>query len=261
MESIFYSNGLRMSGKLSADCTLLITDIFDLFPSSFSKLIPLLETRYRVITYSDNGFDVFNRSKQLRHQTVQGYANDLISSLREQNISNVTYIAHSINALTAFHAAIKEPDLFDKIVLLSAVPYLKQDAITHYGYGFNINIDGSLLFDQILQLHELNDSSIGQLYSLLGRSFSKMNADKAKLIFNLLMATDCRSHLDKITVPVMILQGISDKIATSEAAYFMHRRIPDSFIVKIRAKGHLPQYNAPEEIFQAMQIFLYPAMC
>lgn len=261
MESNSYSTGLRVSGNISADCTLLITDIFDLFPSSFSKLIPLLEKKYRVITYSDNGFDIFNRTRQLRHQTMHSYANDLIKSLHEKKVRNVTYIAHSVNAFLAFHAAINEPGLFDKIVLLSAVPYLKQDAAMQYQCGFDMNTDKSLLFDYVLQSDTTDENSNTQLHSLLGRSFTNMNLDKARLIFNFLLATDCRNHLDKITVPVMILQSISDKIATSEAAFFMHRRIPDSYIIKIKAKGHLPQYNAPDEVFRAMEIFMYPAVC
>ena len=260
MESNSSSNRLRVSGKISADSTLLITDIFDLFPSSFYKLIPLLETRYRVITYSDNGFDLFNRTKQLRHPTIQGYANDLIELLREKNLTNVTYIAHSVNAFVAFHAVIKKPDLFDRIVLLSALPYLKQDAKTQYRCGFEIDADSGVLFDNMLQPLTINDDSAEQLQSLLGYSFSKMNIDKARLIFNLLMSTDCRNYLDKISIPVLIMQGIGDKMVTSEAAFFMHRRIPDSCIIKIRAKGHLPQSNAPEEVFHAMEIFLYPAV-
>ena len=192
---------------------------------------------------------------------MKEYACDLVKSLREKNIPQVTYLAHSVNAFIAFHAAIKEPALFDKIVLLSALPYLRQDMNAQYQCGFDADTDTNFFFDKIFKSQPLDDTSPEQLQTLLARSFSKMNEDKARLILNLLMTTDCRSHLDNITIPVMILQGLHDKIANSEAAFFMHRRIPDSFIVKIKAKGHLPQYSAPEELVRVMEIFLYPAFC
>ena len=261
MESNFCNTGLSISGNMSADATLLITDLFDLFPSSFSKLIPLLETRYRIVSYSDTGFDRFNRTKNLRHETMHGYANELIALLREDGIQNVTCIAHSVNAMLAFYAAVKDPQLFDKIVLLSAVPYLNSDLVSQFYQTFSATADDNLLFDQIVETQTGIDVYPEQLPALLSTSFSRMNPDKAKLIFHLLMTTDARFCLDKLTVPVMILQGLTDKIATAETAFFMHRRVPDSCIIKIRSKGHLPQLSAPEEVFQAMEIFMYPVVC
>jgi sigma-B regulation protein RsbQ len=259
MESNPVSFDMKISGNLSSDSTLLFSDLFNLFPHSFQNIISHFESSYRIVTYTDSGFDTNMSDNQLRHSNLSLYANDLVAKLEENKISSIIYVAHSVNALLAFTAGTQAPHLFDNIILTNAVPYLKQDTRTQYSCGFQeSNLDG--LFTSLI--HKKNDDNYTshqntavQLTDVLTDAFAKMNYENAQAIFNLLLTTDCRKYLSNFQIPTLILQASADKISTPEAGFYMYRTIPNSQLIKIRAKGHLPQATAPEEIIQAINIF------
>ena len=142
MQSLFLAPGIQVSGNVSAKNALLFSDIFNLFPACFEAITPYFENDYQIVLYTDSGFLGENTNGQLRHSTMSGYADDLIEYLQGNGIKNITYVAHSVNALLAFIAASKAPHLFNKIVLISAVPCLLQEAGSEYQWGFpSLNAD------------------------------------------------------------------------------------------------------------------------
>lgn len=262
MESSLLHCDIRVSGKTSSGSTVLFSDIFDLFPGTFRQLATHFEDNNQVIIYSDLGFKKVVGRRQLRYETLNGYADDLIRFLESRHISNITYIAHSVNAMMAFIAAIKAPHLFSRLVLTSAFAFLQPDAEAQYLCGLQA-YDADSLFNCLMkkeyttsQPSHLPNHYIAQLTDILRDAFAGMNEEEARSIFRLLLATDCRSFLGNLSVPAIILQVASDRIATSEAGYFLYRTIPNSQLVRIKAKGQLPQVDAPLEIVQAMKFFI-----
>lgn len=258
MNSCLVCFDMQVSGKITADRTVLFTDFFDLFPGTFGQLTAYFEQNNRVVNYSDAGFTEDKGFTQLRHKTLNGYADDLICYLESKQISNITYMAHSVNAMIAFTAAIKAPHLFSRLVLTSAFASLQPDSETHYLCGLQEHNPESV-FNYLIKKdnfapHTYQDAV--QLTDILKNAFANMNEDEAKSLFTLLLGADCRSFLGNITVPAIILQVASDHISTNEAGYFMYRTIPDSQLIRIKAKGQMPQTNAPQEIVQAMQFLI-----
>ena len=254
-----------MSGNLSSDCIVLFSDIFNLFPDSFQKLASHLANRHKLAVYKDDGFGENNSDNTLRHSSLQGYADDLIESLEKNKLTNIIYIAHSVKGLLAFLAGAKAPHQVDKIILINSVPFLQSDPKTQFLCGFQeTNADN--LFAWIMSKKQYgNDSDHqkngSQLSDLLANAFSNMTNEMGKAVLDLLFTTDCRNYLNSFDVPTLILQAGGDRIATAEASYLMHRLIPNSQLVKLKAKGHLPQLSAPEEIILAMKFFIPTLLC
>lgn len=260
MQSLLFTSNITVSGNVQAENTLLFSNIFNLFPACFEAISPYFENDYRLVLYNDSGFSATNKGGKLRHSTMSGYADDLIDCLEWNGIKNITYVAHSVNALLAFIAASKAPHLFTKIVLISAVPCLLQEAETECQCGFpSLNADE--LFENIKQKQtdEHSNTTI-QFTDVLATAFAQKTEEEAKAIFHLLFSTDCRSLLNDFPVPTVILQGTADKMATNEVGYFMYRSIPNSQLVRIKAKGQKPYIHEPEEIIKAMKFFTQPAL-
>ncbi len=256
MQSLFLAPGIQVSGNISAKNTLLFSDIFNLFPACFEAISPYFENDYQIVLYTDSGFSGENKEGRLRHSTMSGYADDLIDYLESNGIKNITYVAHSINALLAFIAASKAPHLFAKIVLISAIPCLLQGAEAECQCGFpSLNADE--LFNNIRQkqIDEHNTTAV-QFTDVLASAFAQKTDEEAKAIFQLLFSTDCRAFLNDFPVPTVIIQVSSDKMSTNEVGYFMYRSIPVSQLVRIKAKGQKPYIHQPEEIIKAMKFFI-----
>ena len=263
MESSLVQSDMVVSGNLFSPNTYLFSDVFRLFPGAFHQLSSYLENDNRIAFYSPSGFVAENEKRRLLHTDISGYADDLINCLEKKQIDNITYMAHSVNGFLAFIAAVKAPHLFNRIVLTSAFASLQADAETQHLCGLQAS-DAKKLFSFLMQkeksagqhCHQANQGVI-QLTNILCSAFGSMEYDEAEALFTLILSADCRSILADLSVPVMILQVASDRVSTNEAGYFMYRTIPDSQLVRIRAKGHLPQVDAPEEIVQAIKFFVH----
>ncbi len=257
MESILLTPDIIVSGNASADSTILFSDIFNLFPTSFQYISSRFKNDYQVAVYSDSGFYEAGKTRKLRHQSMIGYADDMIDFLETNNIKNIIYVAHSVNALLAFIVATKAPHLFSKIVLTSAVPCLIADAEMQCPCGFH-STSLHELFTCIMQkqVNEHNNSVV-QFTDILATAFAQKTYEEAQAIFHLLFTTDCRNYLSDFLIPTVILQVSADKMSTNEAGYFMYRCIPDSQLVRIKAKGQLPYLDSPEEIIKAMKFFIH----
>lgn len=259
MESCLFASGIQVSGKLFSRSTVLISDIFNLFAGTFRQLTQLFETDNCIITYSDTGFKEDKGEKKLRHTTLGGYADELIAYLEKRQARNVTYIAHSVNALLAIIAATKAPHLFSRLVITSGFSSLQNEGERRYLCGQQAG-DTESLFHCLMKQKDgaMQQATTGtiQLTDILRSIFATLNYSEAKSLLQLLLATDCRDLLGSLSLPVIILQVAADRIATNEAGYFMYRTIPDSQLIRIRAKGQLPQVDAPEEIVQAMKFFI-----
>ncbi len=260
MQSLFFTPNITVSGNVHAENTLLFSDIFNLFPACFEAISPYFENDYRLVLYNDSGFSAENKGGKLRHSTMSGYADDLIDYLEWNGIKNITYVAHSVNALLAFIAASKAPRLFTKIVLISAVPCLLLEAGSEYQCGFP-SLKADELFENIQQKQtdEHSHTTI-QFTDVLATAFAHKTGEEAKAIFQLLFSTDCRSFLNDFPIPTIILQVTADKMATNELGYFMYRSIPNSQLVRIKAKGQKPYIHEPEEIIKAMKFFTLSAL-
>lgn len=255
MQSLFLTHGIKVSGNESLENTLLFSDIFNLFPACYRAISPSFKNDYRLVLYTDSGFSGENKRGRLRHRDMSGYADDLIDCLEKNCMKNITYVAHSVNALLAFIAVSKAPHLFTRLVLISAVPCLLQGRETECQCGFpSLNADELFHFIKQKQTNEHSPSAV-QFTDVLATAFAGKTDDEAKAIFQLLFSTDCRSFLSDFPVPAVILQVTADKMSTNEAGYLMYRSIPVSQLVRIKAKGQMPYDSEPEEIIKAMKFF------
>jgi len=96
--------------------------------SVWKHLVPHLLDEFRVIVYDNMGAGTTNPDyfDFERYSTLEGYAYDLLAILEELRVDSCIFVGHSVSAMIGTVASISRPDLFNKIILISASPRYSQ---------------------------------------------------------------------------------------------------------------------------------------
>jgi sigma-B regulation protein RsbQ len=95
-----------------------------------------------------------------------------------------------------------------------------------------------------------------ELGAELTESFCRTDPEIARRFARVTFLSDNRADLAEVQVPTLVLQCSSDAIAPQAVGEYVHRSLPDSRLVVLRATGHCPNLSAPEETVTAMEAFL-----
>jgi len=227
-------------------------------------ITPAFQDCYKIILFdyvghgqSDAAFD------QARYGSLQGYADDVLAICRELNLKDVIFVGHSVSAMIGILAAIREPERFDRLVLIGPSPRYIDDA--DYVGGFQQeDIEG--LLDSLDSNHLGWSSTMApvimgnpdrpELGEELTNSFCRTNPEIAKHFARVTFLSDNRADLPKVTTKALILQCSQDAIAPEAVGHFVHQNLPGSEFVLMQASGHCPNLSAPEETIAAMEAFL-----
>ncbi|RKG72651.1 alpha/beta hydrolase [Corallococcus exercitus] len=226
---------------------------------------PSFERDYRTVLFDAVGAgnsDILAYDRN-RYGTLEGYADDVLEICRELRLERVVFVGHSVSAMVGVLAAIKEPERFDKLVLIGPSPCYINDG--DYMGGFSR--------EDILQLVEsLDDNYLGwsnsmapvimgnpdrpELGTELTNSFCRTDPDIAKHFAKVTFLSDHRAELPKVRTPSLVLQCSNDVIAGEAVGEYVRRKLPAGQMVLLKATGHCPNLSAPEETVAAMKPFL-----
>jgi sigma-B regulation protein RsbQ len=95
-----------------------------------------------------------------------------------------------------------------------------------------------------------------ELSEELTNSFCRTDPEIAKHFARATFMADNRQDLPNVATRTLILQCSDDVIAPVEVGEYVHRHIPNSHFVQLRASGHCPNLSAPEETAAAIRAFL-----
>lgn len=116
------AHNVRVIG--SGETTVVLGHGFGTDQSVWKQLVPHLVDEYRVILYDNMGAGTTNPDyfDFDRYATLEGYAYDLLAILEEFNVEKCIFVGHSLSSMTGAIASIFRPDLFHKIIMISASP-------------------------------------------------------------------------------------------------------------------------------------------
>lgn len=198
-----------------------------------------------------------------KYRTLQGYADDVLEICDELKLPPVIFVGHSVSAMLGVLAAIKRPDQFSHLVLIGPSPCYINDG--DYVGGFNReDIEGLL---EVLDSNYLGWSSsmapviMGNpdrpaLGQELTESFCRTDPEIARQFARATFLSDNRADLARLRTPSLILQCSEDVIAPLEVGQYVHRNVPGSKLVILRATGHCPNLSAPDETIAAIREYL-----
>jgi sigma-B regulation protein RsbQ len=232
---------------------------------------PAFEDEYRVVLFDHVGaggsdLSAYNPG---RYGSLQGYADDVLEICRDLGLERAVFVGHSVSAMIGVLAAVQEPDRFDSLVLVGPSPrYIDDgdvdDAGVYVGGFSREDIDGLL---ESLDSNYLGWSSAmapaimanpdrPELGEELTNSFCRTDPAIARQFAHATFLSDNRADLSKVKARSLILQCSEDVIAPQAVGEYVHRQMPGSTLVLMKATGHCPNLSAPEETVAAIRSFL-----
>ncbi|KAI3500361.1 hypothetical protein L1887_36182 [Cichorium endivia] len=235
--------------------TIVLGHGFGTDQSVWRHLVPHLVEDYKVVLYDNMGAGTTNPEyfDFDRYATLEGYAYDVIAIMEEVGVSSCIFVGHSMSAMIGAVASIIRPDLFSKILMLSASPRFVND-VDYFG-GFEQE-DVDQLFQAIQSNYKAWCSGFaplvvgGDMKSVFVQEFSRtlfnMRPDIALSIAQTIFQSDMRSLLCHVKVPCHIIQSMKDQAVPVGVSEYLHQNLGGESIVEVMStEGHLPQLSSP----------------
>ena len=226
---------------------------------------PAFEGAHRVVLfdYVGAGGSVLAAYDVDRYSSLDGYASDVVEVCDALELTDAVFVGHSVSSMIGVLAARRAPERIGALVMVGPSPrYIDDDG---YAGGFQPDdIDGLLAS---LESNYLGWSSqmapviMGnpdrpELGAELSESFCRTDPEIQARFARATFLSDNRADLASVTVPTLVLQCSDDVIAPEAVGRFVHRQIPQSTFVQLRATGHCPNLSAPQETIDAIEAFL-----
>jgi sigma-B regulation protein RsbQ len=264
--SVLQRNHVKVSGRGTQP--MLFAHGFGCDQNMWRFVAPAFEDDYRVVLFDHvgSGKSDLRAWRREKYARLQGYADDVLEICRELALKEVVFVGHSVSAMIGVLAAAKDPQRFARLVLIGPSPcYLNTG---EYRGGFSReDLEGLLDFmdsnylgwSSAMAPKIIGNPERPELGEELTNSFCRTDPEIAKHFARVTFMSDNRADLAKVSVPSLVLQCSQDIIAGDQVGEYVHRHLPKSRFVHLRATGHCPNLSAPQETIAAMKAFLAAA--
>ena len=261
--SISVRNNIHTAG--SGPTAMVFAHGFGCDQNMWRHISPAFEDRFRTILFDHvgaGGSDL-NAYDPKKYATLDGYADDVFEIGDELKLKDAVLVGHSVSAMIGLLTSLKAPGMFRSLVMVGPSPrYIDDEGYTG---GFAQQQVGELL-------ESLADNHMGwstamapvimgnpdrpELGQELTNTFCRTDPEIAKAFARVTFNSDNRVDLARVAIPALILQCSEDIIAPLAVGEYMHRHMPDSKLVVLKATGHCPNLSAPDEVIAAMRDFV-----
>jgi sigma-B regulation protein RsbQ len=262
--AIIKRNNVRVSGPPDAS-PMLFAHGFGCDQNMWRFVAPEFEKDHRVVLFDHVGAGGSDLSawSAARYGSLDGYARDVLEICQALDLRRVIFVGHSVSAMIGVLAAVREPERFDRLVLVGPSPRYIDDAGYVGGFkredieGLLESLDSNYLgWSSTMAPVIMGNPERPELGQELTGSFCRTDPRIASQFARVTFLSDNRADLPKVKVPALVLQCSDDAIAPRAVGDYVHRNIPGSRFVQLQATGHCPNLSAPEETAAAIRAFV-----
>lgn len=261
--SVLTRNNVKISG--AGERSIVFAHGFGCDQNMWRFVAPAFKDRYRTVLFDHVGA---GRSKTdgydpATYSSLDRYADDLLEIYEALDLRDTVFVGHSVAAMIGMLAALKRPELFQRLVLIGPSPcYINRDG---YFGGFDPDImdgmltyldDNYLAWAQAMAPTIMGNLDRPELGAELSDSFCRADRLIARQFARVTFLSDNRADLGRLNTPTLILQCSDDPIAPDPVGAFVHKNVKNSRLVKLQATGHCPNMSAPDETITAIEAFL-----
>ena len=254
MSSRFAALNGRITGQGAA--TVILSHGFGTDQSAWEPIRDWLAPRCRVISFDLAGCGAAGTETfdPRRHNSLFGFADDLLEILDELGIEDCIYLGHSVSGMIGAAAAAVRPEPFRQLVMLGASPRYLNDGDYHGGFD---QADLDCLYASIVADFQAWGSGFAP--AMLGvpdrpaldvfcRSLFLMRPDIALSIARTILQSDMRAVAARLESPTLLLQTRHDVVVPMAVAQWLQRHIRGASLAVVEAEGHLPHLTAPDAV-------------
>jgi sigma-B regulation protein RsbQ len=246
---VFRRNNIQVFGQGSQP--MIFAHGFGCGQQMWRYIWPAFENDYKIVLfdYVGSGSSDIASYNQERYSSLNGYAQDILDICHTLNLKDCIFVGHSVSCMVGLLASIKEPDLFQSLILVGPSPrYIDELLVT-----MEKNYIGWANF---LAPAMMKNDDRPELSEELTESFCSTDPVIVKQFAEVTFLSDNRRDLGKVRHPALILQCSEDIIAPVEVGEFLHNQMNGSSYRLMEATGHCPHLSAPQETVAFMKEFL-----
>lgn len=263
-EDIYSRNNIKVFGD--GETPLIFAHGFGCDQNMWRFVTPAFEDNYKIVLFDYVGFGNSDASaySSERYGNLDGYAQDILDIIRELGLQKVIYVGHSVSCIIGALASIKEPELFERVIMIGPSPFYINDPPEYHG-GFERESIQDLLdmmdknylgWANYLAPEIMKNPDRPELAEELEESFCSTDPKIASEFAKVTFLSDNRKDLPKVPVPVLVVQVSDDTIAPQEVGKYVHEHLPQSTLVIMDATGHLPHMSHPEQTIEVIKGYL-----
>ncbi|MFD6134731.1 alpha/beta fold hydrolase [Isoptericola sp. NPDC060257] len=257
-------HGTRLSGPRHGP-PMVFAHGFGCDQSMWRWVARAFEPDHRVVLFDHAGAGAADPSLYdvARHAALEGYASDVIDLLDDLDLGPVVFVGHSVSAMIGLLAAVRRPDLFERMVLVGPSPRYVDDG--GYRGGFTA---GEI--DELLATMDANylgwSRAMGpvimgspdrpELGEELADAFCRTDPVIARRFARTTFLSDNRADLAAVRTPALVVQCRQDAIAPPEVGRYVHEHLTGSRFTLLDAVGHCPNLSAPTALVSAIRDYL-----
>lgn len=263
-ERIIARNNVRVSG--SGTQPMLFAHGFGCDQNMWRYIAPEFESDYKVILfdYVGSGKSDLESYDPERYSSLEGYAEDVLDICHALDLRDVILVGHSVSGMIGVLAANREPELFDRLVLLGPSPRYVNDLPDYQGGFERPDIEGLLqMMDSnyigwanFLAPVIMKNADRPELSEELEASFCSTDPIIARRFAEATFFADNRADAAKVTVPSLIVQCADDSIAPQSVGEHLRGTMKGSTYRLLDVTGHCPHMSNPSETIDAIREYL-----
>jgi sigma-B regulation protein RsbQ len=263
MESILKRNNVKISGK--GNQPLMFAHGFGCDQNSWQFITPAFEEDYKIILfdYVGAGQSDLSAFDPEKYSTLEGYAEDVLNICEALDLQNVIFVGHSVSSMIGILAANKNPEYFEKMILIGPSPHYLNDRDYIGGFEkqdlenlFEFMDSNYLGWSSSLAPAIMGNDDRPELGEFLTTSFCTTDPDIARCFARTTFFSDNRQDLKKVTIPTLTLQCREDIIAPETVGEYISNNTPQNTLYFMQATGHCPHISEPRETITAIKSFL-----
>ena len=223
MTSLEIRNNIKLLGQ--GPRTIMFAHGFGCDQNMWNIVAKAFEGRFRVVLFDivGHGRSDLTAFDPGKYSSLAGYADDVVEIGHHLNLRNAIFVGHSVSAMIGVLASIREPKMFESLVLVGPSPRYVND--TDYIGGFTQDdIEGLL---QSLAENHLGWSAAmapaimgnperPELGVELTNSFCRTDPAIAKHFARVTFTSDNRDDLPRVRARTLILHCKDDIIASEQ---------------------------------------------
>jgi sigma-B regulation protein RsbQ len=262
-DKILARNHVRVFGR--GKQPMLFAHGFGCDQNMWRYVTPAFEDDYKIVLfdYVGSGHSDARAYDARRYSTLQGYADYVLDVVHALDLHDVIFVGHSVSSMIGVLAANREPDRFERLILIGPSPRYINDA--PYVGGFErADIDGLLeMMDKnflgwanFLAPAIMKNADRPELGAELTESFCSTDPIMARNFAEATFYADNRADLASVSVPSLILQCSEDMVAPTVVGQYLEAHLPNSTLKMMNATGHCPHMSHPDETIALMKAYL-----
>jgi pimeloyl-ACP methyl ester carboxylesterase/tetratricopeptide (TPR) repeat protein len=224
---------------------------------SFSRVLPLLDNKYRVYVLDQRGHG--DSSRPVGGYAMEQFAADVIAFMDAMNLKQATIVGHSMGSFVAQHVASEAPERVTKLVLVASGTTLRNDTVRELQREIATLKDTAPVpetFARDFQASTIYSPVPAEFVQAVIKESVKVPVHVWREVVAELLRPEAEVQLKKIKTPTLIVWGDKESLFPRSEQDLLVSELRNSVFKVYPNTGHALHWERPERFAKDLQDFI-----